>query len=104
MAILHINENEFQKEVLESPKPVLLDFYATWCGPCKMLGKVLEELDQEQEDFRIVKVDIDENPDLAAKWQVSSVPSLFFIKDGQVKNSGVGFYPKPKLIEKMKGL
>ncbi|HJC10393.1 MAG TPA: thioredoxin [Candidatus Blautia merdigallinarum] len=104
MAILHINENEFQKEVLESPKPVLLDFYATWCGPCKMLGKVLEELDQEQEDFRIVKVDIDENPDLAAKWQVSSVPSLFFIKDGQVKNSAVGFYPKPKLIEKMKGL
>ncbi len=104
MAILHINENEFQKEVLESPQPVLLDFYATWCGPCKMLGKVLEELDQEQEDFRIVKVDIDENPDLAAKWQVSSVPSLFFIKDGQVKNSAVGFYPKPKLIEKMKGL
>lgn len=104
MAILHINENEFQKEVLESPKPVLLDFYATWCGPCKMLGKVLEELDQEQEDFRIVKVDIDKNPDLAAKWQVSSVPSLFFIKDGQVKNSAVGFYPKPKLIEKMKGL
>ena len=104
MAILHINENEFQKEVLESPKPVLLDFYATWCGPCKMLGKVLEELDQEQEDFRIVKVDIDKNPDLAAKWQVSSVPSQFFIKDGQVKNSAVGFYPKPKLIEKMKGL
>ena len=104
MEVLHINENEFQKEVLESPKPVLLDFYATWCGPCKMLGKVLEELDQEQEDFRIVKVDIDENPDLAAKWQVSSVPSLFFIKDGQVKNSAVGFYPKPKLIEKMKGL
>ena len=104
MAILHINENEFQKEVLESPKPVLLDVYASLCGPCKMLGKVLEELDQEQEDFRIVKVDIDENPDLAAKWQVSSVPSLFFIKDGQVKNSAVGFYPKPKLIEKMKGL
>ena len=104
MAILHINENEFQNEGIESPKPVLLDFYATWCGPCKMLGKVLEELDQEQEDFRIVKVDIDKNPDLAAKWQVSSVPSLFFIKDGQVKNSAVGFYPKPKLIEKMKGL
>lgn len=104
MAILHVKENEFQKEVLESAKPVLLDFYAEWCGPCKMLGQVLEELDKEQEDFRIVKVNVDENPDLAAKWQVSSVPSLFFIKDGEVKNSAVGFYPKPKLIEKMKSL
>ena len=59
-----------------------------------MLGQVLEELDKEQEDFRIVKVDIDENPDLAARWQVSSVPSLFFIKDGEVKDSAVGFFSK----------
>lgn len=101
MAVLHVKENEFQKEVLESEKPVLLDFFATWCGPCKMLGQVLEELDKEQEDFRIVKVDIDENPDLAARWQVSSVPSLFFIKDGEVKDSAVGFFPKPRLLQKM---
>ena len=101
MAVLHVNEKEFQKEVLESEKPVLLDFFATWCGPCKMLGQVLDELDKEQENFRIVKVDIDENPDLAARWQVSSVPSLFFIKDGEVKDSAVGFVPKPRLLQKM---
>ena len=104
MAILHVNESEFQKEVLESQKPVLLDFFATWCGPCKMLGQVLEELDKEQEDFQIVKVDVDENLNLAEEWQVSSVPALFFIKDGQVKDSAVGFYPKPRLLQKMKSL
>ena len=104
MAVLHVKENEFQKKVLESSKPVLLDFYATWCGPCKMLGQVLEELDKEQEDFQIVKVDVDENPNLAEEWQVSSVPALFFIKDGQVKDSAVGFYPKPRLLQKIKSL
>ena len=104
MAVLHVKENEFQKKVLESSKPVLLDFYAIWCGPCKMLGQVLEELDKEQEDFQIVKVDVDENPNLAEEWQVSSVPALFFIKDGQVKDSAVGFYPKPRLLQKMKSL
>lgn len=104
MAVLHVKENEFQKKVLESSKPVLLDFYTTWCGPCKMLGQVLEELDKEQEDFQIVKVDVDENPNLAEEWQVSSVPALFFIKDGQVKDSAVGFYPKPRLLQKMKSL
>ena len=65
-----------------------------------MLGQVLEELDKEQEDFRIVKVDIDENPDLAARWQVSSVPSLFFIKDGEVKDSAVGFFQNPGFSRK----
>ena len=104
MDVVHVKENEFQKKVLESSKPVLLDFYATWCGPCKMLGQVLEELDKEQEDFQIVKVDVDENPNLAEEWQVSSVPALFFIKDGQVKDSAVGFYPKPRLLQKMKSL
>ncbi|MFR5335814.1 MAG: thioredoxin [Blautia producta] len=101
MAILHIKNHDFQKGVLESQKPVILDFFATWCGPCKMLGQVLEQLDEEREDVKIVKVDIDENPSLRKEWEISTVPSVFFIKDGEVKDSAVGFLPKPVLEAKI---
>ena len=104
MAILHISENEFEKQVLESEKPVLLDFFATWCGPCQMLAKELEALDKEQEAFRIVKADIDENPGLTRQWEISTVPTVFMIKDGQVKDKAVGFLPKQLLKQKMENL
>lgn len=104
MAILHISENEFQKQVLESEKPVLLDFFATWCGPCQMLAKELEALDKEQEEFRIVKVDIDKNPGLTRQWEISTVPTVFMVKNGQVKDKAVGFLPKQLLKQKMENL
>mgnify|MGYP005750404359 FL=1 len=104
MEVLHINENEFQKEVMESSKPVLLDFYASWCGPCKMLAQVLEELAQEQDAFKIVKVDIDQNRALTKQWDISTVPSVFMIKGGEVKDSAVGFLPKAVLRQRMEAL
>lgn len=104
MAILHITEQEFQKQVSESKKPILLDFFATWCGPCQMLAKELEALDKEQKDFQIVKVDIDENPNLTRQWEITTVPTVFMIKDGQVKDKAVGFLPKQILKQKMDNL
>ena len=85
MAILHVTKENFQ-EVLESKKTVLLDFWANWCGPCKMLAPVLEELDQE-EDILIGKIDVDAEEELAARFQISSIPALFVIKNGKIENA-----------------
>lgn len=104
MEILHVNEDTFQKEVLQASQPVLLDFYAQWCGPCKMLGEVLEELAAEQQDFKIVKVDIDQNRNLTKQWEIGTVPTVFMVKNGQVKDSAKGFVPKQVLLEKMRML
>lgn len=104
MTILHVNEDTFEQEVLKSEKPVLLDFFATWCGPCKMLGVVLEKMAAASDDYKIVKVDIDKNEHLAAEWKVFSVPSLFFIKDGKVVDSMVGLQSQQALEQKLKSL
>ena len=83
MSIMHLNEENFDKEVLESGKPVLVDFFATWCGPCKMLAPVLEEIAAENPDFSIGKVDVDESTNLAGRYGVMSVPTLIFFKGGE---------------------
>ena len=87
--ILHVTKDNF-KEVVENNKVVLLDFYATWCGPCRMLAPVLEELDKSM-DIVIGKIDVDQDEDLAAQFNVSSIPSLFVIKDGKITNKSLGY-------------
>ena len=99
MSVLHITKENFEVEVLKSDKPVLVDFYAVWCGPCKMIAPILEEIAAEREDIRVCKINVDEEPELAAKYQVVSIPSLFVIKDGQVTNQSLGAKPKAQILE-----
>jgi thioredoxin 1 len=99
MSVLHITKENFEAEVLKSDKPVLVDFYAVWCGPCKMIAPILEEIAAEREDIKVCKINVDEEPELAAQYQVVSIPSLFVIKDGQVTNQSLGARPKPQILE-----
>ena len=95
--IILTNEN-FEEEVLRSDKPVLVDFWATWCGPCRMLAPVIAQIAEEQEDkIKVGKVDVDEQPELAYRFGISSIPTLKVFKDGQVVKSSVGVIPKPMI-------
>ncbi len=99
MSVLHITKENFEAEVLHSDKPVIVDFYAVWCGPCKMIAPILDEIAEEREDIKVCKINVDEEPELAAKYQVVSIPSLFVIKDGQVTNQSLGAKPKAQILE-----
>ena len=99
MSVLHITKENFESEVLKSDKPVIVDFYAVWCGPCKMIAPILEEIAAEREDIKVCKINVDEEPELAAKYQVVSIPSLFVIKDGQVTNQSLGAKPKAQILD-----
>lgn len=94
----HVNEKEFEIEVLNEDKLVVVDFFATWCGPCKMLAPVLEEIQGEMDNVKIVKVDIDENPNLAAQYGVSNIPTIKLFKNGDAITTKVGFAPKDSLV------
>ena len=99
MSVLHITKENFEAEVLKSDKPVLLDFFAAWCGPCKMIAPILDEIAQEREDIKVCKVNVDEEPELAARYQVVSIPTLFVIENGEIKNQSLGARPKPQILE-----
>lgn len=97
MAIQVTNSN-FDTEVLQSGKPVLIDFYANWCMPCKMLAPVIEEISNELSDAKVCKIDIDEEPELAQRFQVMSIPTLVIMKEGKVVNTVVGARPKQEIV------
>ena len=92
-----VTDNNFQAEVLESDKPVLVDFWAAWCGPCRVVGPVLEEIASERDDLRIVKLNVDENQQTAANFEVLSIPTMILFKNGQVAKKIIGAYPKKRL-------
>ncbi len=101
MAITEINKDNFAELVTNSDKPVLVDFFATWCGPCKMLGPVLEQIATENDSFTIYKVNVDEQPELAAKFDVMTIPTLISFKGGEVAGTTVGVKPKQEIIAMM---
>ena len=97
MAAIEITAENFEHEVLNSDKPVLLDFWAIWCGPCMMLSPVVEEVAEEHPEIKVGKVNTDEQPALAQKNGITAIPALFVVKDGQIVNKGVGAMPKEQV-------
>ncbi|MGN0332022.1 MAG: thioredoxin [Lachnospiraceae bacterium] len=98
MAVLHLTKENFKEEVLESKVPVLVDFWATWCGPCQMVGPVIEEIAGEVTDAKICKVDVDAQPELAREYRVMSIPTLMVFKDGQAVKREVGARSKQEIL------
>jgi thioredoxin 1 len=105
MATVKINSSNFQSDVLQSSEPVVVDFWAEWCGPCKMIGPALEEIATEmQGQVKVAKINVDENPELAAQFGIRSIPTLLMFKDGQVAANMVGAAPKNRLADWIKGV
>ena len=97
MSVIKINKENFASEVLNSNKPVLLDFYADWCGPCRMVGPIVSEIANERSDVKVGKINVDEQPELAAQFQVMSIPLLAVIKNGKLENQVVGYRSKEQI-------
>lgn len=98
MAVLVLNKDNFENEVLNSDKPVLVDFYADWCGPCRMTAPVIEEISDERSDIKVCKVNVSEQPELAEKYEVDSIPALAVFKNGRLANFAVGARPKEQIL------
>ena len=98
MSAIQVNKDNFQEVVLNSDKPVLVDFWASWCGPCRMVAPILEEIANERSDVKVCKINVDEEPELASRYNVMSIPTLLVVKEGQVVNQAVGARPKSQIL------
>ncbi len=102
MSVLHINKNNFNL-VINSEKPVLLDFYAEWCGPCRMVSPIVEQIAEENPQYLVAKVNVDEEPELSAQFGVSSIPMLAVMKNGKIINKAAGARPKQQILKQLEG-
>ena len=99
MSVITVNKENFQKEIMESDRTVLVDFWASWCGPCRMVSPIVDEIAAENPEIKVCKINVDEEGELAAQFGVMSIPSLFVIKDGKITNQSVGALPKNQILE-----
>ena len=98
MSVIHIDRNNFQREVLNSDRPVLLDFWTPWCAPCRMVGPILDEIAEERSDVKVAKINIDEQPELAGQFGVMSIPTLMVMKEGRIVQQAAGARPKAQIL------
>jgi thioredoxin 1 len=100
-AITEVTDSNFQAEVIESTEPVLVDFWAPWCGPCRVIAPALEEITEERDDLRIVKLNVDDNQQTAARYNVLSIPTLILFRNGEVAHQIIGAMPKKRLVQEI---
>lgn len=98
MSVMPISNVNFEKEVISSEKTVLLDFYADWCGPCRMVGPIVSEISDERSDIKVCKINVDNEAELASRFQITSIPTLIVIKNGSVANKSVGYISKGQIL------
>lgn len=102
MSVITLTNSIFEKEVMESEKPVLIDFYADWCGPCKMVSPVVDKIAEENPDIKVCKVNVDSEPELAQKFGIASIPTLVVVKDGRITNQKVGAVSGQTILDMLK--
>ena len=102
MSVININKDNFEAEVMKSDKPVLLDFWASWCGPCRMVSPIVDEIAEENPDIKVGKINVDEQPELAGAFQIQSIPTLVAIKNGRIADVEVGARDKKSILAMVK--